>query len=84
MKGGGRQGRAGAGGGGLQPCYLLSVCAHVALQLRAAPQGLAAERAAEALVRLLVPVLDVLLQRRQPLVSAVTVGAGEQLGEVVG
>lgn len=63
-------------GGRGQGCYLLLagfVCGHVTLQLRAA----------EALLVLLVPVLDVLLQRRQAFVAALTVGTGEQLGEVV-
>lgn len=67
-------------------CYLLFaglVCGHVTLQLRAAAEGVAAERAAEALLAPLVPVLDVLLQGRQALVAALTVGTGEQLGEVV-
>lgn len=67
-------------------CYLLFagfVCCHVTLQLRAAAQGVAAERAAEALLVLLVPILDVFLQRRQAFVAALTVRTGEQLGEVV-
>jgi len=54
---------------------------HVALQLRAVGEGVVAQRAGEVLLVLLVAVLDVLLQRRQPLVAAVAVGAGQQLGE---
>lgn len=52
-------------GGRVQVCYLLFaglVCGHVTLQLCAAAEGVAAERAAEALLAPLVPVLDVLLQ----------------------
>lgn len=70
----------------LQVCYLLFagfVCGHVTLQLRAAAQGLTAERAGQALLVLLVPILDVFLQRRQALVAALTVRTGEQLGKVV-
>lgn len=66
--------------------YLLSVGfvrGHVTLQLRAAAEGVGAQRAGEALLVLLVAVLDVLLQRRQALVAAVAVPAGEQLGEVI-
>lgn len=67
-------------------CYLLFagfVCGQVTLQLRAAAQGVAAERAAEALLVLLVPIPDVFLQRRQAFVAALTERTGEQLGEVV-
>lgn len=73
-------------GGRAQVCYLLFaglVYGHVTLQLRAAAEGLAAERAADALLVLLVPILDVFLQRRQAFVAAVAVRTGEQLGEVV-
>lgn len=38
------------------------------------------ELAGQVLVHLLVPVPDVLLQGAQPLVAALTVGAGQQLG----
>lgn len=57
---------------------------HVPLQLSAVRKAVAALRAAEALVRLLVPVLDVLLQGAVALVAAGAVGTGEQLGEGVG
>lgn len=66
--------------------YLLSrgfVHGHVTLQLRAAAKGIAAQQAAEALLILLMAILDVFFQRRQPLVTALAVRAGEQLGEVV-
>lgn len=66
--------------------YLLSggsVHGHVTLQLRAAAEGIGAQWAGEALLILLVAILDVFLQRRQPLVAALAVRAGEQLGEVV-
>lgn len=56
---------------------------HVTLQLRAVAEGVAAQRAGEALLVPLVPILDVLLQRRQPLVAAVAVRTGEQLGKVI-
>lgn len=67
-------------------CYLLFaglVCGHVTLQLCAAAEGLTAERAAEALLVLLMSILDVFLQRRQAFVAAVAIRTGEQLGEVV-
>lgn len=54
---------------------------HVALQLGAVGEGVVAERAGEVLLILLMAVLDVLLERRQPLVASVAVGAGQQLGE---
>lgn len=66
--------------------YLLSrgfVHGHVALQLRAAAKGIGAQRAGKALLILLVAILDVFLQRRQPLVATLAVRAGEQLGKVV-
>ena len=55
----------------------------MAFQLRAVGEGVAAERAGEALLVLLVPVLDVLLEGGQPFVAPVTVGAGQQLGKVI-
>lgn len=64
--------------------YLVSpalVDRHVALQLGAVGKAVVAVGAAEALVRLLVAVLDVLLQRAVALVSAGAVRAREQLGE---
>lgn len=67
-------------------CYLLFaglVCGHVTLQLCAAAEGLAAEQAAEALLVLLMSILDVFLQRRQAFVAAVAIRTGEQLCEVV-
>lgn len=54
---------------------------HVALQLGAVGEGVVAERAGEVLLILLMAVLDVLLERRQPLVAPVAIGAGQQLGE---
>lgn len=54
---------------------------HVALQLGAVGEGVVAERAGKVLLVLLMAVLDVLLERRQPLVAPVAVGAGQQLGE---
>ena len=66
--------------------YLISaglVCGHVALQLCAVREGVGAQRAWDALLVLLVAVLDVLLQGRQPLVAPVAVRAGQELGEVV-
>ena len=57
------------------------VCGHVALELRAVGEGVAAEGAGEVLLVLLMAVLDVLLQRSQALVAPVAVGAGQQLGE---
>ena len=56
---------------------------HVTLQLRAVAEGVGTQRAAEALLVLLVAIFDVFLQRRQALVAAVAVRTGEQLGEVV-
>jgi anti-sigma-K factor RskA len=56
---------------------------HVSLQLRAVGEGVAAVGAAEVVLALLVAVLDVLLQGRQPLVAPVAVRAGQELGEVV-
>lgn len=53
------------------------------LQLSAVAEGVGAERTGDALLVLLVSVLDVLLQGRQPLVAAVAVRTGEELGEVV-
>lgn len=67
------------GGANLIPGGL--VCGHVALQLGAVGEGVVAERAGEVLLILLMAVLDVLLERRQPLVAPVAVGAGQQLGE---
>lgn len=55
----------------------------MALQLGAAGEDVAAKRAAEALLVLLVTILDVFLQRRHTFVAAVAVRTGEQLGEVV-
>lgn len=57
---------------------------HVPFQLSAVSEAVAALRAAEALLGLLVPVLDVLLQRAVALVAARAVRAGEQLRERVG
>lgn len=56
---------------------------HVPLQLSPVRKAVATLLAAEALLRLLVPVLDVLLQRAVALVAACAVRAGEQLGEGV-
>lgn len=72
--GGGRKGGTNLIPGGL-------VCGHVALELRAVGEGVAAEGAGEVLLVLLMAVLDVLLQRSQALVAPVAVGAGQQLGE---
>lgn len=55
----------------------------MALQLRAMGEGLGAQRAGDALLVLLVAILDVLLQRRQALVAPVAVRAGQELGEIV-
>ena len=55
----------------------------MAVQLRAVGEGVAAEGAAEVVLALLVPVLDVLLQGGVALVAAGAVGAREQLGEGV-
>lgn len=71
---GGRKGASNLIPGGL-------VCGHVALELRAVGEGVAAEGAGEVLLVLLMAVLDVLLQRSQALVAPVAVGAGQQLGE---
>lgn len=57
------------------------MCGHVALQLRPVGEGVAAEGAGEVFLVLLMPVLDVLLQRSQALVAPVAVGAGQQLGK---
>lgn len=56
----------------------------VALQLGAVVEAAAALGAAEAGLRLLVPVLDVLRQGAAALVAAGAVRTGEQLGEGVG
>lgn len=53
------------------------------LQLSTVVKGIAAERAGEALLLLLVPVFDVLLQRGHPFVTTVAVRTGKQLGEVI-
>lgn len=66
--------------------YLVSacfVCAHVSVELRAVSKSVAANRAAEVVLALLVPVLYVLLQRRVALVAAGAVGTGEELRERV-
>lgn len=66
--------------------YLLSagfVGGHVTLQLSAVVEGIAAERAGEALLLLLMPIFDVFLQRGNPFVTAVAVRTGKQLGEVI-
>lgn len=55
----------------------------MAIQLRAVGKSVAAELAGEGLLVLLVSVLDVLLEGGQPLVAAVAVGAGQQLGKVI-
>lgn len=71
---------------GSRCAYLLSaglVGARVPLQLCAAGEDLAAERAAEALLVLLMTILDVFFQRRHTFVAAVAVRTGEQLGEVI-
>lgn len=67
------------GGANLIPGGL--VRGHVALQLGAVGEGVVAERAGKVLLVLLMAVLDVLLERRQPLVAPVAVGAGQQLGK---
>lgn len=54
---------------------------HVPFQLSAVGKAVAALRAAEALFGLLVPVLDVFLQRAVTLVATRAVRAGEQLRE---
>lgn len=54
---------------------------HVAFQLGAVGKAVVAVGAAEALVRLLVAVLDVLLQRAVALVATGAVWTREQLGE---
>lgn len=56
---------------------------HMALQLCAVGKCLTAQGAWEALFILLVAILDVFLEGRQPLVATVTVRAGQQLGKVV-
>lgn len=64
--------------------YLISctlVDRHVPLQLGAVGEAVVALGAAEAFLRLLVPVLDVLLQRAVALVAPCTVRTGEQLRE---
>ncbi|TNN28180.1 hypothetical protein EYF80_061674 [Liparis tanakae] len=73
------------GGGGVS--YLVSgrsVRGHVTLQLGVVAEAVAAQRAADALLVPLVPVLDVLLQGRQALVAALAVRTREHLGEGVG
>lgn len=64
--------------------YLVSpalVDRHVTLQLGSVGEAVVAVGAAEALVRLLVSVLDVLLQRAVAFVSTGAVRTREQLGE---
>lgn len=56
---------------------------HMAIQLRAVGESVAAELAGEALLVLLMPVLDVLLEGSQPLVATVAVRAGQELGKVI-
>lgn len=66
--------------------YLVSgrlVRGHVTVQLSTVAESFGAQRAGEALLVLLVTVLDVFLQRRQALVAAVTVRTREQLGKVI-
>lgn len=74
--------------------HLLSVCqsylispwlvrGHMPLQLCAVGEGLTAQGAGHALLVLLMAVLDVLLERCQPLVAPVAVRAGQQLGECI-
>lgn len=66
--------------------YLLSrgfMRGHVTLQLSAVAEGVSAQRADKALLGPLVSVFDVFLERCQPLVAAVTIWAGEQLGKVI-
>lgn len=55
----------------------------MSLQLSAVSKGVVAKRAGEVLFVLLVPVLDVLLQGSQALITAVAVGAGQQLGKSI-
>lgn len=57
---------------------------HVALQLGALAEGVGAQRTSEGVLVLLVAILDVLLQGRQPFVAALAVRTREQLSEVVG
>lgn len=57
---------------------------HVPLQLSAVGEAVAALGAVEALLRLLVSVLDVLLQGAVTLVASCAVRAGEQLRERIG
>lgn len=57
------------------------VLAHVLLQLRAVGEGVAALGAAEVVLALLVPILDVVLQRGIALVATRAVRAGVKLGE---
>lgn len=56
---------------------------HMAIQLRAVGESVAAELAGKALLVLLMPVLDVLLEGGQSLVAPVAVWAGQQLGKVI-
>lgn len=68
------------------PSHLVSgwlVGGHMAFQLCAVGKCFAAQGAWKALLVLLMAVLDVLLEGRQPLVATVTVRAGQQLGKVV-
>lgn len=60
------------------------MCRHVSLQLGAVGEGVAALGAVEAVLGLLVPVLDVFLEGAVPLVATCAVRAGQQLGEGVG
>lgn len=55
----------------------------MAIQLCAVGESVAADLAGKALLVLLVPVLDVLLEGSKPLVATVAVRAGQQLGEVI-
>lgn len=55
----------------------------MAIQLCTVGESVAAELAGEALLVLLMPILDVLLEGGQPLVAAVAVGASQQLGKVI-
>lgn len=67
-------------------CYLFSgwlVRGHVTLQLRAVAEGVGAQWAGEALLVLLVAILDVFFQRCQTLVAALAVRTGEHLGKGV-
>lgn len=72
-------GRRSGGGANLIPGGL--VRGHVALQLGAVGEGVVAERAGKVFIVFLMAVLDVLLERRKPLVAPVAVGAGQQLGK---